>query len=298
MKRTLEHFSEQELLGMKEQYEGIYLDGHLFITEELELQDNIFPYPSRLDVYFLIICLKGSFKVSLNLRDFTVHEGMAMLYTPECIVQLHKTGEAIIRTVAISDSFLQGIHTNPKEIFAPLISSKESPCWMLTEKEREIIDKYVSLIKLVYSLPEKSYKLEIIRGLISSVVFLFINVWKRESDIANDTAVPKSKTARHFGQFMNLLHEHHCREHYVGFYANEMNMTPKYLSTVIKEHSGKSAAEWIDEYLILEAKSLLKYSDKSIKEIVNVLHFSDASFFSKYFKKHTGLTPTAYKKIR
>ena len=73
-------------------------------------------------------------------------------------------------------------------------------------------------------------------------------------------------------------------------------MTPKYLSSIIKKHSDKSAAQWIDEYLILEAKSFLKYSDKSMKEIVNDLNFSDSSFFSKYFKKHTGMTPTEYKR--
>ena len=285
------------MIGLVEQFEGMYLEDQLFITEELELRDDFFAHPSRLDIYFLIICLEGSFKVSLNVRDFTIYKGMAMVYTPECIVQLHKTGRALLRAVAISHSFLQSIHTNPKEIFSPLIAAEEKPCWQLTEKELEIIDKYLQLIKSVYSMPEKSFKFEIIRGLISSVIFLFINVWKRESDIANNAAVPKDRTARHFARFMNLLHEHHCREHYVSFYARKMNMTPKYLSTIIKEHSSKSAAEWIDEYLILEAKSLLKYSDKTVTEIVDILHFSDASFFSKYFKKHTGLSPSAYKRI-
>lgn len=65
-----------------------------------------------------------------------------------------------------------------------------------------------------------------------------------------------------------------------------MNMTPKYLSTIIKEHSSKSAAEWIDEYLILEAKSLLKYSDKTVTEIVDILHFSDASFSVNILKTY------------
>ncbi|HPX79823.1 MAG TPA: helix-turn-helix domain-containing protein [Bacteroidales bacterium] len=296
MIRTFEHFTEKELVELTKQFNGILIDNQLFITEELELQDNYFQYPSRLDVYFLIVCLQGSFDVSLNLRDFTVKEGMAMLYTPECIVQLHKTGKAVLQTVAISKSFLQGIHIDPNEIFSPLISFDETPCWKLTENELKIIENYLQLIRSVYILPEESYKREIIRGLISSVVYLFVHVWKRESVMARKDAMPKDRTARHFAQFMTLLHKHHCQQHYVSFYANEMNMTPKYLSSIIKKHSDKSAAQWIDEYLILEAKSFLKYSDKSMKEIVNDLNFSDSSFFSKYFKKHTGMTPTEYKR--
>ncbi|NLA14916.1 MAG: AraC family transcriptional regulator [Bacteroidales bacterium] len=296
MIRAFEHFTEKELIELAKQFNGILIDNQLFITEELELQENFFQYPSRLDVYFLIVCLEGSFDVSVNLRDFTVKEGMAMLYTPECIVQLHKTGKAVIRTVAISTSFLQDIHIDPNEIFSPLINIHETPCWKLTEKELEIIDNYQRLIRSVYVLPEESYKREIIRGLISSVVYLFVHVWKRESVMAGRNNMPKDRAARHFAQFMTLLHKHHCQEHYVSFYALEMNITPKYLSSLIKKHSGKSAAQWIDEYLILEAKSLLKYSDKSIKEVVSDLNFSDSSFFSKYFKKHTGMTPTEYKR--
>ena len=95
--------------------------------------------------------------------------------------------------------------------------------------------------------------------------------------MARKDAMPKDRTARHFAQFMTLLHKHHCQQHYVSFYANEMNMTLNTFHPSLK-HSDKSVAQWIDEYLILEAKSFLKYSDKSMKEIVNDLNFSDSSF--------------------
>ena len=76
--------------------------------------------------------------------------------------------------------------------------------------------------------------------------------------------------------------------------AERLHITPKYLSSVIKEVSGKSA-EWIDQYVILEAKALLRYSGLSIQEIAYELNFSTQSFFGKYFKHHTGISPSAYK---
>ena len=81
----------------------------------------------------------------------------------------------------------------------------------------------------------------------------------------------------------------------MAFYADQLCLSPKYLSRLIKEVSGKSAPEWIDAYVMLEAKHLLKYTDISIKEIVFKLNFSNQTVFYKYFKAHTGMTPTEYR---
>ncbi len=95
---------------------------------------------------------------------------------------------------------------------------------------------------------------------------------------------------------MKLLEAHHKSQRNVSFYARQLNITPKYLSAAVKEVSGKTAARWIDESVILEAKTLLKYSGMSIQEIAYHLNFSTQSFFGKYFKQHTGTSPSRYKR--
>ena len=99
----------------------------------------------------------------------------------------------------------------------------------------------------------------------------------------------------YFKMFISLLMQHYKSERSVGFYASKLNLTPKYLTTLIKKVSGRSAADWIDEYVVLEAKALLKYSDMSVQQIAYYLNFSDQSFFGKYFKKQAGVSPTVYK---
>lgn len=99
-----------------------------------------------------------------------------------------------------------------------------------------------------------------------------------------------------FDEFMSLLQQYNKKERNVSFYARQLNITPKYLSSVVKEVSGKTAARWIDESVILEAKALLKYSGMSIQEIAYHLNFSTQSFFGKYFKQHTGTSPSRYKR--
>ena len=99
-----------------------------------------------------------------------------------------------------------------------------------------------------------------------------------------------------FREFLFLVSQHYVREREIGYYADQICVTPKYLSSVVKEVSGKTAAKWIDESVILEAKSLLKYSGMSIQEIAYHLNFSTQSFFGKYFKQHTGTSPSRYKR--
>ena len=84
----------------------------------------------------------------------------------------------------------------------------------------------------------------------------------------------------------------------MSFYADKMFLTAKHLSTVVKEISGKTVGEWIDELVILEAKALLNSSSMNIQEIADRLNFANQSFFGKYFKHYTGMSPKEYRKSR
>lgn len=98
-----------------------------------------------------------------------------------------------------------------------------------------------------------------------------------------------------FEQFIQLVSENYLHQRQVAFYSDKLCLSPKYLSKLVKEVSGKPAPEWIDSYVMLEAKHLLKYSHMPIKEIVYRLNFPNQTVFYKYFKAHTGMTPTDYR---
>lgn len=95
-----------------------------------------------------------------------------------------------------------------------------------------------------------------------------------------------------FKRFISLLKEKHGHEHSCTFYAEQLYVTPKYLTTVVKKVSGSSVSQWIDIYLIDQIKCRLKTTSLSVSEIANELNFSNASFFGKYVKRHTGESPT------
>lgn len=96
-------------------------------------------------------------------------------------------------------------------------------------------------------------------------------------------------------RFFRLLERHFRKEHQVKFYANALFVTVGYLTRTVKEVTGKTAKQFIDETIVLEAKILLQDGSLTISDIIELLHFSDFSFFGKFFKKHTSMSPTEYR---
>lgn len=118
------------------------------------------------------------------------------------------------------------------------------------------------------------------------------NICRRLEDIA----IPMSHSEKIFYDFLDLLHTHYRKQRRVSFYADELSLTPRHLTTVIRLVSGRSAARWIEEYIVLEAQILLRNSPMTIKEITYELGFNDQSLFSKYFSRVSGGSPESYRR--
>ena len=113
---------------------------------------------------------------------------------------------------------------------------------------------------------------------------------------ADHLAATRSREQTIFDRFIQLVNQH-CREHHqIGYYAERMCLTERYLGTVVRQTSGTTAKDWIDRALITQAKVLLRHSDKTVLQISEELHFPNPSFFSKYFKRLTGTTPRDYQR--
>ncbi|WP_187263583.1 helix-turn-helix domain-containing protein [Pontibacter beigongshangensis] len=133
---------------------------------------------------------------------------------------------------------------------------------------------------------------DIIRSLIYIVLHELEDVHQSRSP---DPAPPVDRGNHILSQFKALLSEHFIQERQVSFYADKIHLTPKYFSTVIREVSGKTAGEWINEMLLLESKVRLQNKKQTIAQIAYDLNFSDPSHFGKFFKKHAGINPLEYR---
>ena len=142
------------------------------------------------------------------------------------------------------------------------------------------------------------YRREVVMGLMQGFFFELCNIFNNYAPDASAVVKSKSRKEYIFERFYESLVQSYQSERSVKFYADQLCLTPKHLSGVVKEVSGKTVGEWIDELVILEAKALLSSSSMNIQEIADRLNFANQSFFGKYFKHYTGMSPKEYRKSR
>jgi AraC family transcriptional regulator, transcriptional activator of pobA len=249
--------------------------------------------PFRVNALAIISCIKGSFNASINLKKYKIEKNMCICNTPYNIFNIEDINDdAEIQIVAVSTSFIKEV--NIKNLSSLYINLQNSPIVYLKDKDMKIFNYYLHVLYSVNT----SYKnlVEIDCSLVASLLYWFQDVVKKSNKLQSiETPITKSKESILFEKFLHFLSKYYTKERSVSFYANKLNMAPKYFSTVIKEYSHLSASKWIDDYVILESKSLLKYSDLSIKQISDKLNFKNQSFFGKYFKNLTSMSPLNYR---
>ena len=255
-------------------------------------------YPFRFDGYMAVCCLKGSLDLDVNLHSFHMQENSLFICVPGHIVRVTALDESLENRfvlVAISKEFATSIHIDFQRLSNEGLSLMSNPDVTLSTEEVRICHEYLNLAKDLLAFPAPHRK-EALSSLISSCFYVLGSILgRRTREIHNAPAEQSARARMVFDQFIRLVTEFHSSERGMAFYADRLCLTPKYLSKLVKQVSGRSAPDWIDSFVILEAKNMLKYSGRNIKEIVYELHFPNQSVFYKFFKSHTGMTPSEYR---
>lgn len=251
-------------------------------------------YPTRLNAACLAVCRKGWCRMNLNLQEYEMKEGMLCIILPDQIVQqAERSADFSGSFIAVSKDFMDMVIPTMQQLFPMFFMIKERPCVTISPEELQSFQEYHSFLWSKVKLKDNPYRKEITQGLLLALFYEIYNIY--QGHVAQERA-PKSRKEDLFERFIRAVSESYKEERSVSFYADKMFLTAKHLSTVVKEVSSKTAGEWIDSLVILEAKALLKSSELSIQEIADELHFANQSFFGKYFKHHTGMSPKEYRR--
>lgn len=258
-------------------------------------------YPVRFDGYIILFLRKGHFKLDLNLNTYDIKENTLLVIVPGNIVRLsyydeRRIGEGELLFGLISKEFMSGIRLDFNKVYQDSIRMWNNPCIQLEEEDLCLADDYFHLARKIIT-SSRENKRDMVGSLLTSFTYFTIGVWTRKLSSGPERENKSSARVNQiFERFIALVTEYHASERGMAFYADKLCLTPKYLSKLVKQATGRSAPDWIDSFVILEAKNMLKYSDKTIKEIVFALHFPNQSVFYKFFKAHTGQTPSEYRK--
>lgn len=280
--------------GMKKEMSDVsYLSDDMLITT-LDAQNNrTSTYPVTLDGFAAIIMMRGEATVSIDMQTYVVRPNMIVLFSPDSIIRTVKSSaNAAAYFLAFSKSFVNELQVDLSTSLPIYMRFGKDPILEVTEQDVAEIRQLFRFIKTMLQSDKERFRHEIIRTLFTTVFYIITEINQREQKVERK----QGRCEILFEEFMGLLEQYSKQERNVSFYAAKLGITPKYLSSIVKEVSGKTAARWIDESVILEAKTLLKYSGLSIQEIAYRLNFSTQSFFGKYFKQHTGTSPSRYKR--
>lgn len=304
----MERYHEVNICELKHLSQGSIVNDNLsddlFVAEmHYESKMDIIEYPCRFHGYMAFFCIKGEFEVEINLKKFTIRKDSMFIYTPGNIVRVTnidpREKESVhFVVVAISEGLMSSTRFDFSKLYNESLRLLESPCVVINENERELLRKYFDLIQEVSKMRMPNMR-ESVTALISSIFYLMGALWTDRLTAAKKNGGEEVSTRSKIvlEDFLLLVRDYHTKERSLSFYADKLYLTPKYLSKLIKSVSGKSAHEWIDSFVILEAKNLLKYSDMSIKSIVYELNFPNQTTFYRFFKTKTGMTPSEYRKM-
>lgn len=257
----------------------------------------IYETPNRMDVYLIGICTAGEARVMLNLQEYTLRKNTFFTIAPNHVTQLYESYDFKAHVLAVSAKFFSQINVDTKMLM-PLSIEMGRSAFYVPEEYCRTICSYIELIEREMRAEKHAFTENLVPTLIAATLYKVGEVAARQLHNSPTMGLPKNRAEAYFQSFINKLGQHYLRERSVTFYAELLDVTPKYLTTLIKRVSGRSVSEWIDYYVVVEAKTLLKFSDKSIMEIAEQLNFANQSFFGSYFRRVTGMSPTQYRALR
>lgn len=278
----------------------------LFFENEFMLADNFgelstseassefvaVDHPFKVNFTFILLCTQGRLRVRLNLQEFMLRADCVLVVLPGSIGEcLEISDDCQVAMIAYSGSRYEEVYTSFSVQFRRYLS-RQSVLAVSSEEMAESLAIYHAMRRKVEQ-PDFAFTREVLNAymqVLSCNGYQWLTRYVRQ----NGQERAESRQQQLFGHFLELVQKHYRAERGVAFYANKMCLTPKYLSLAIHQASGRFAGDWIRDYVILEAKALLKSRSYTVQQISEMLNFANSSFFGKYFKAATGCSPRRY----
>lgn len=258
-----------------------------------------FNQPCRIDAMVMWLCLEGGGVLTCNLEELRITKRSLIVLPPKSIVEVSLTEERSFSgyLMVIDQAYLGEADLNLRKIIGTMVGSKIPKSVLHLEEEE--CQQLTNLFELGYSTiehtTESTFSEDIIRTMLALFIYQISNLFAIRNELKRGESPASSRTEEYFRRFLKELSEHYLERQNVTFYADQLCISSRYLTTIVRRVSGHSVTDWMNRYVITEAKYLLKYSDMSIQEVAYKLNFPNQSFFGKYFKQHVGISPSTYR---
>ena len=241
----------------------------------------------------ILYCTSGEADIIIDLQRHHIVVHTSIVLVPGSIISVASTSkDFIVHYFAFSKEMMKNACFRLEPAFIRFL--KESPCY--THNKPEIIKPILQLIDAsidIYKEKENIFRDNIAQNMLQ--IFLFNTYDKVQRHFTKEQLEGRKRKGQLFKKFIQLVHTHCVDQRDVVFYAEKLCISTRYLSAITKAMGAHSTKSIIDDFLILEIKVTLQSTNLSLKEIAERYHFPDQSFFGRYFKKHTGMSPKDYR---
>lgn len=259
-------------------------EASLFLSGLEEWQEG----PQVLTYGAILICRKGKARLNVNYKDWELYEGAVITLFPNDVVELKVDGDFEAEILKYNPSLLREASLQLEQtVYSSL---RKDRCRQDTPVVTNIINGMFSLLKVYFDQSECTCISQLVLCQLKAFFIGFHEYLQRNPQYRPDE-VKSYRVRELFNRFMMLLEKDYKISRDVNYYAAQMNISSKYLTNIVSQVTGHTPKTIIDQYVILQLKLHLKRTTQSIKEMAWEFHFADVSFFCRYFKKHTGLTP-------
>lgn len=269
-----------------------------YIDEDLLIIDNVKdlaePSPTRVVMNFIVACTAGRVQAQMNGSPFELSRNQVLLAPPnvmlsDFLISPDFEFKAVFFTTRLLQSFLR----DKINVWNEILYIRHDHILTLDNDDIGFFFHFYDMLRLcIDGKVDNPYRTDIIQSLMRSAFLGLCGTLKMKLPETSVTTGEVRSSAGIFRAFLDLLGAGQMTHRTVDSFADELHITPKYLSTVCKKHSGKTAGEWITEKIMDEINFYLKQTDLPIKQIADRLGFANPSFFGKYVKEHFGKTPT------
>ncbi len=263
-----------------------------FVMSLVKMEPVLFKVgqPYRIKEGRIVLVERGWVCLSLNLIEYTFEENTLSLISSNSIIQLQEISpDCDAKMIAIDLDFIK--FSEKEDPFTHFLQGQRNVRMTLTKEQRKQMDAFFSLMWKV--LQEPVFRKEVVQHLVTAFIYNIQYIAEENPQIANNRL---SRQEDIFQRFISLVNTYNKTERNVNFYAEKLYLTPRYLNTVIRQVSQQTVMEWINQAVTQEAKVLLKHSNLLVYQIADELNFPNPSFFCKFFKRMTGMTPQEYQR--
>ena len=270
-----------------------HVDDDLLLVEDLSQVPKA-SVPRRNHDIIIGLCLAGESDYTLNTEEHIVRPDDALIIPNGQVIDscVRKPGTSGVG-IMMSPDFFQEVVGDMREISSLILFSRNHPVFRLSARERVSIMNYFRLIKEKVDDDALLFRKDVVRHLVAAMICEIGNAIDR---IQHNSEPAATRADAIFTDFIRLVEQNYKQERRVSWYGEQLCITPKYLSEMVKQVSRRTPNEWIDTYVTTELRVQLRSTTKSIKEIARDMNFPNQSFLGKYFKEHVGMSPMTYRK--